>query len=79
MVLYRAIYNIQVTIVQGMRDVSLPYASLPGRGVLPNGLRYVILRNAMPPKRFEVVGETLKWTGYGWEPEENDFTKYFRK
>lgn len=23
------------------------------RGVLPNGLRYVILRNAMPPKRFE--------------------------
>jgi len=23
------------------------------RGVLPNGLRYVILKNAMPPKRFE--------------------------
>jgi len=29
--------------------------SHPGvhRGVLPNGLRYVILKNAMPPKRFE--------------------------
>lgn len=29
--------------------------SHPGvrRGVLPNGLRYVVLRNAMPPKRFE--------------------------
>lgn len=23
------------------------------RGVLPNGMRYVVLRNAMPPKRFE--------------------------
>eukprot|EP00929_Paragymnodinium_shiwhaense_P123816 TRINITY_DN9810_c1_g1_i2.p1 TRINITY_DN9810_c1_g1~~TRINITY_DN9810_c1_g1_i2.p1 ORF type:complete len:1528 (-),score=512.78 TRINITY_DN9810_c1_g1_i2:225-4733(-) len=37
----------------GLSDSLLPEHQGVRRGVLPNGLRYVIMRNAMPPKRFE--------------------------
>lgn len=38
---------------EGLDQKPLPLHPGVRRGVLPNGLRYVILRNAMPPKRFE--------------------------
>lgn len=37
----------------GLGDKTLPVHPGIRRGVLPNGMRYVILRNAMPPQRFE--------------------------
>jgi len=42
-----------VPVPEGLAGQGLPIHPGVKRGVLPNGMRYVILKNAMPPQRFE--------------------------
>lgn len=39
--------------IKELEEKTLPVHPGVRRGVLPNGMRYVMLKNAMPPKRFE--------------------------